>query len=131
LKVAGRENAMTMHGASAELLVASTREVVEEQLEVRDEGAERARARPSLTAGRLAFCRRLGFSTGALACGDFRRALAMLGRMRSVCVVELSALREAELEPLAEAVDNDLDLDQFSSCRAGTSPRWTAGSRAP
>ncbi|HEY3356077.1 MAG TPA: TIM barrel protein [Polyangia bacterium] len=55
--------------------------------------------------------RRIGFSTGALALGDFARALEML-RGRAVEVVELSALRESELQPLRAAVDG-LDLGQF------------------
>lgn len=55
--------------------------------------------------------RSVGFSTGALAHGDFRAALAMLVG-RGTSAVELSALREAELEPLMDAV-NDLDLGTF------------------
>ena len=57
-------------------------------------------------------CRTIGFSTGALAFGDFRRALDML-RAHPVRAVELSALRQPELEPLRAAVD-ELDLSQFS-----------------
>jgi hypothetical protein len=49
--------------------------------------------------------RPIGFSTGALALADFRRALRML-RQHGVSVVELSALREAELAPLVEALDS-------------------------
>jgi sugar phosphate isomerase/epimerase len=55
--------------------------------------------------------RQIGFSTGALAYSDFRKALALL-RSTDMDAVELSALREEELEPLAEAVDT-LDLTQF------------------
>jgi len=54
----------------------------------------------------------IGFSTGALAFGDFRRALNML-RPHPVRAVELSALRQPELDPLRAAVD-ELDLSQFS-----------------
>ena len=43
--------------------------------------------------------RRVGFSTGALARGDFRRALQMLAG-KNVSAVELSALRQDELMPL-------------------------------
>jgi hypothetical protein len=57
-------------------------------------------------------CRTIGFSTGALAFGDFRRALDML-RAHSVRAVELSALRQPELDPLRAAV-SELDLSQFS-----------------
>ncbi len=54
----------------------------------------------------------LGFSTGALALSDFRKALRML-RDQPVGVVELSAIREHELIPLLRSLD-DLDLSQFS-----------------
>lgn len=53
----------------------------------------------------------IGFSTGALAFGDFRRALALLERT-SADAVELSALRIAELHPLAE-VAAQLDLGRY------------------
>jgi hypothetical protein len=56
--------------------------------------------------------RMIGFSTGALAFGDFRRALNML-RPHALRAVELSALRLPELDPLVSAVPN-LDLSQFS-----------------
>ncbi|MES1158045.1 MAG: hypothetical protein ABUL67_02985, partial [Haliangium ochraceum] len=55
--------------------------------------------------------RPLGFSTGALALGDFRSALAMLVPY-SVKAVELSALRDKELMPLMAALPN-LDLGRF------------------
>lgn len=56
--------------------------------------------------------RPVGFSTGALARGDFRRALEMLRPYRTD-VIELSALRFDELEPLLTALPN-LDLRHFS-----------------
>jgi hypothetical protein len=56
--------------------------------------------------------RPIGFSTGALAYADFRRALELL-RCTEIDVVELSALRETELVPLVNAIDG-LDLSQFS-----------------
>jgi hypothetical protein len=56
--------------------------------------------------------RTLGFSTGALAFGDFRRALYML-RSRGISAIELSALRQPELGPLSEAV-GELDLSSFT-----------------
>src|SRR5262249_16701720 len=55
--------------------------------------------------------RYIGFSTGALARNDFRLALQMLNN-KPVNAVELSALRQDELIPLVEQIDN-LDLDQF------------------
>lgn len=56
--------------------------------------------------------RPIGFSTGALARGDFRRALALLKAHR-VRVVELSALRIEELQPLIAALPL-LDLNDFT-----------------
>jgi hypothetical protein len=53
----------------------------------------------------------VGFSTGALARGDFRRALQMLAD-KNLCAVELSALRQEELVPLVEALER-LDLSTF------------------
>ncbi len=54
----------------------------------------------------------LGFSTGALALSDFRKALQML-KDQPVQAVELSAIREHELIPLLNSLD-DLDLSQYS-----------------
>jgi hypothetical protein len=56
--------------------------------------------------------RLIGYSTGALAKGDFRHALDLLRRHR-IGVVELSALRDTELVPLLNALDS-LDL-RFAS----------------
>jgi hypothetical protein len=56
--------------------------------------------------------RPIGFSTGALALSDFRRALAIL-RPRGLQAVELSALRDRELGPLLEALGT-LDLSGYS-----------------
>lgn len=55
--------------------------------------------------------RRIGFSTGAIARGDFHSALGMI-RRHNLDVVELSALRVGELRPLAEAIPG-LDLREF------------------
>jgi hypothetical protein len=55
---------------------------------------------------------RIGFSTGAIARGNYRLALDELRRYR-VDVVELSALRIKELEPLVNDICN-LDLSSFS-----------------
>jgi len=53
----------------------------------------------------------IGFSTGSLAFSDFDAALSFL-KGTNANVVELSALRERELSPLVDALD-DLDLTQF------------------
>lgn len=56
--------------------------------------------------------RLIGFSTGALAYADFHRGLAM--SLTQECqALELSALREAELFPLLNALDS-LDLARFT-----------------
>lgn len=55
--------------------------------------------------------RPIGFSTGALAYGDFRRGLAMT-RAAGCVAVELSALRQPELFPLLESLES-LDLTGF------------------
>ena len=56
--------------------------------------------------------RHIGFSTGALARGDFRKGLQMLTG-KNASAVELSALRQEELIPLVEQLDS-LDLSQFN-----------------
>jgi hypothetical protein len=56
--------------------------------------------------------RTIGFSTGALAYSDFRRGLQMI-QTAGLAAVELSALREPELDPLVESLDS-LDLGSFS-----------------
>lgn len=55
--------------------------------------------------------RPIGFSSGALAYADFRGGVAML-LGKDIHCLELSALRENELDPLLDAVD-ELDLAQF------------------
>lgn len=50
----------------------------------------------------------IGYSTGALALGDFERGLSMLASKHAEAV-ELSALRSVELPPLLEAVFSGLD----------------------
>ena len=55
--------------------------------------------------------RPIGFSTGALARGDFRRALHVLDALK-IRIVEVSALRISELEPLYAAFAT-LDLGRF------------------
>ncbi len=56
--------------------------------------------------------RPLGFSTGALSKGDFARGIAVQRPHQTIRAVELSALRDHELEPLVRAVDS-LDLSRF------------------
>lgn len=53
----------------------------------------------------------IGFSTGALTLGDYRHALRILAD-KEVNAVELSALRQEELKPLVEGLEN-LDLRKF------------------
>jgi len=55
--------------------------------------------------------RPIGFSTGALARGDFRTALAMVAGF-GTDAIELSALRDHELSPLMSAL-RSLDLRRF------------------
>jgi len=56
--------------------------------------------------------RPIGFSTGALAYGEFRHGLAVL-RDKHTVTVELSALREKELAPLVDSLDS-LDLAAYT-----------------
>lgn len=56
--------------------------------------------------------RPLGFSTGALAKGDFQRGLALQRGVQRIRAVELSALRDYELAPLVAAA-RSLDLAGF------------------
>jgi len=56
--------------------------------------------------------RAIGFSTGALAKGDFRRGMALNRQAGAVRAVELSALRASELYPLLEAIPR-LDLSGY------------------
>lgn len=54
---------------------------------------------------------RLGFSTGAIALSDFRRALDIL-QTTDTDAIELSAIRFRELRPLLEAIPS-LNLEKF------------------
>jgi sugar phosphate isomerase/epimerase len=56
--------------------------------------------------------RPLGFSTGAIARNDFRKALRLLRQTRATAV-ELSALRQSELEPLIDGL-GELDLSGYT-----------------
>jgi hypothetical protein len=53
----------------------------------------------------------IGFSTGSVAHGDFKTALQIL-QDQDIRAIELSALREDELQPLFLAI-NDLDLAKY------------------
>lgn len=55
--------------------------------------------------------RPLGFSTGSLCRGDFEQAIQLL-RSHRLEAIELSALREDELEPLLSSI-NQLDLKHY------------------
>ena len=66
----------------------------------------------------------IGFSTGAVAFGDFKRALSLLSKM-PVNSVELSALRLPELRPLIEDLNN-LDLRQFRYVSFHAPSRFTS-----
>jgi len=72
--------------------------------------------------------RPIGFSTGALAYGDFRRGLAMTAAGQC-CAVELSALRQSELLPMLDSLGS-LALNAFTyvSIHAPSkfSPEWEA-----
>jgi hypothetical protein len=57
--------------------------------------------------------RPLGFSTGALAKGDFRKGLALQQKNPALGAIELSALRDHELRPLIQGLDQ-LDLSHFT-----------------
>lgn len=57
--------------------------------------------------------RPIGFSTGALAKGDFRRGLQLQAGFSGINAIELSALRDRELHPLVDSVAT-LDLSPFS-----------------
>lgn len=56
--------------------------------------------------------RPIGFSTGALAKGDFRRGIQLQIQHPALRAIELSALRDHELLPLLDAID-DLRLETF------------------
>ena len=56
--------------------------------------------------------RPIGFSTGALAKGDFARGLALQRELSRITAVELSALRDHELPALVQAIPQ-LDLRHF------------------
>jgi hypothetical protein len=57
--------------------------------------------------------RHIGFSTGAVAGGDFSSALTLLASQPGIDSIELSALRLTEVEPLLRAIPS-MDLNRYS-----------------
>jgi hypothetical protein len=57
--------------------------------------------------------RHIGFSTGAVAGGDFASALALLAKQQGIDSIELSALRLHEVELLVQAIPR-MDLNRYS-----------------
>lgn len=57
--------------------------------------------------------RPIGFSSGALAKGDYQRGIALQREDPTLTALEISALREPELEPLVRAAAT-IDVDQFT-----------------
>lgn len=57
--------------------------------------------------------RLIGFSSGALAKGDFRRGVELQRNHQGIAAIELSALRDYELDPFLEGA-SALDLEAFS-----------------
>ena len=72
--------------------------------------------------------RPVGFSTGALAKGDFRAALEMLAPFMLPCL-ELSALRMDEVMPLVEALPS-LDLSRYETISFHAPSRFGAEDEA-
>lgn len=68
--------------------------------------------------------RPIGFSTGALAYGDFQKALVMLDG-KSANAVELSALRTHELPSLVDAVDS-VRVDHYAYVSVHAPSKFTA-----
>ena len=56
--------------------------------------------------------RHIGFSTGAVAGGDFSSAFTLLANQPGIDSIELSALRLSEVTPLLRAIPN-LDLSRY------------------
>lgn len=68
--------------------------------------------------------RTIGFSTGALALGDFRQGLQLLSATGAIAV-ELSALRDHELPDLLRALP-DLDLSRYKYVSVHAPSRFSA-----
>jgi hypothetical protein len=70
--------------------------------------------------------RLIGFSTGAIAFGDFHRALRILGQHPNLECVELSALRITEAFPLIEALPS-LELARYKYISFHAPSRFSEG----
>lgn len=69
--------------------------------------------------------RAIGFSTGAIAFGDFRGALGTLSQHANLACVELSALRISEVGPLIDALPS-LDLSRYEYVSFHAPSRFSA-----
>jgi hypothetical protein len=74
--------------------------------------------------------RHIGFSTGAVAGGDFSSALALLVNQPGIDSIELSALRLHEVEPLLRAIPN-MDLNRYSYISFHAPSSFPAEEEAP
>jgi hypothetical protein len=74
--------------------------------------------------------RHIGFSTGAVAGGDFSSALALLVNQPGIDSIELSALRLHEVERLLRAIPN-MDLDRYSYISFHAPSSFPAEQEAP
>jgi hypothetical protein len=74
--------------------------------------------------------RHIGFSTGAVAGGDFPSALALLAGQPGIDSIELSALRLHEVEPLVRAIPT-MDLDRYSYISFHAPSSFTAQEEVP
>jgi hypothetical protein len=74
--------------------------------------------------------RHIGFSTGAVAGGDFSSALALLANQPGIDSVELSALRLHEVEPLLGAIST-MDLSRYSYISFHAPSSFPAEEEAP
>ena len=74
--------------------------------------------------------RHIGFSTGAVAGGDFSSALALLVNQPGIDSIELSALRLTEVEPLLGAIST-MDLSRYSYISFHAPSSFPAEQEAP
>jgi len=74
--------------------------------------------------------RHIGFSTGAVAGGDFVSALALLATQPGIDSIELSALRLHEVEPLLQAISK-VDLNRYCYVSFHAPSSFSAEEEAP